>query len=583
MKLASPIRDHLTFLYGPERGNQIWPQLRSLLIKFQARNPHLLENVPSPAQRLTERDVILITYGDQIRDPGQPPLQTLARFLEDELVDFVTGVHLLPFYPYSSDDGFSVIDYRRVNPELGSWDDVAQLGRRFRLMFDAVINHVSRQSRWFLAYVQDEAPYNEYFIEVAPETDLSSIVRPRALPLLTPVETVGGRKYVWTTFSADQIDLNYSNPSTLLDIIDLLLFYVERGAKMIRLDAIAYLWKEPGTPSIHLPQTHHMIKLFRAVLNAVAPRVLLITETNVPHAENVRYFGDGYDEAQLVYQFSLAPLVLNAIQTGNARHLQAWAVDLSPPSPQTTFLNFLASHDGIGLMPARGILTEDEIEALVGQVKTHGGYVSYKTNPDGSQSVYELNISYFDALSDPQAGEPVSLQVQRFMAAQAIMLGLRGVPAIYVHSLLGSRSYHRGVRETGRQRTVNRQKFDKRQLARELADPGSLRSMVFAAYSHLLRQRLAHPAFHPAGLQKVLTSPESIFAWRRTSPDGTQTILCVHNLCASPQSYVIDLADLSGSREFAAHDLVAGLDFQANDAGQLRLALEPYQVLWLKC
>ena len=335
------ICDHLSFLYGKEEAEDLWPQLQARLADFRERNPRWLATVSPPAERLTEVDAVLITYGDQISEPGHSRLQTLAGFLETHLGDAISGVHLLPFYPYSSDDGFSVIDYQQVNPDFGNWDDVARIGQGFRLMFDAVINHISRESAWFQAFLRDEEPYTDYFIVVDPGTDLSQVVRPRALPLLTPVETPSGIKHVWTTFSDDQIDLNYADPQMLLDIIDVLLFYVAQGAEIIRLDAIAYLWKEIGTSCIHLPQTHSVVKLFRAVLDAAAPGVILITETNVPHEENISYFGDplpsgGTDEAQMVYQFPLASLVLHAFHTGDASSLTRWVADLEAP-PSATF------------------------------------------------------------------------------------------------------------------------------------------------------------------------------------------------------------------------------------------------------
>jgi sucrose phosphorylase len=343
------IHDHLIFLYGKHKASHLWSQLEVRLADFMRRYPQLREKALPPSERLSERDAILITYADQIDEPGRPPLQTLADFMDTHLRGVVSGAHLLPFYPYSSDDGFSVIDYRQVNPRLGTWSDVRRLGQHFQLMFDAVINHISRQSDWFQAFLRSQDPHSHYFIVVAPETDLSMVVRPRALPLLAPVETVLGTKYVWTTFSDDQIDLNYANPQVLLEIVGLLLFYVAQGAQIIRLDAIAYLWKEIGTPCIHLPQAHRVVKLFRAVLDAVAPGVLLITETNVPHEENISYFGDllpetgGTDEAQMIYQFPLPPLVMHSVLSGKARVLSEWAASLETPSEQATFFNFTAS------------------------------------------------------------------------------------------------------------------------------------------------------------------------------------------------------------------------------------------------
>jgi len=588
------IIDHLTFLYGPEVAAQMWPRIEARLEQFRQRMAAGAgasgAGTSIPESRLSQLDAILITYGDQIREPGKAPLASLAGFGERYLEGVVSAIHLLPFYPYSSDDGFSVIDYRQVHPEMGDWADVERLGERFGLMFDAVINHISQHSDWFQGYLRCEAPYTDYFITVDPSLDLSNVVRPRALPLLTEVETAQGRKHVWTTFSTDQIDLNYACPEVLYEIVDLLLFYAERGARLIRLDAIAYMWKEIGTPCIHLPQTHRAVKLFRDVFVAAAvltgtPEVAMITETNVPHEENISYFGqplpqgEATDEAQLVYQFPLPPLLMHSLLSGSARALTKWAAGLVQP-PNTTFFNFCASHDGIGVMPARGLLTPDEIQALADAALTHGGRVSYKANADGSQSVYELNISYFDALSDPAADEPLEVQVRRFLVSQAIMLALAGVPGIYVHSLLGSRSWQEGVAETGRNRTINRQKFDRATLEAELADPGSLRSRVYTAYRALLQARAGEPAFDPYGEQRVLDVGEGVFALLRLAEEGGAPVLCLHNVAGETRPVRIDRDEL-GILASAWHDLLTGAVLPASQAG-LSLALPPYTVCWLR-
>jgi sucrose phosphorylase len=590
MTPESRIQDHLVFLYGEGEAGQVWPQLRDRLADFKECNPHLGEMVAGPAERLTERDAILITYGDQISEPGRSPLQSLANFAETHLEDAISGLHLLPFYPYSSDDGFSVIDYWQVNPDIGSWEDLAHLRRSFQLMFDAVINHISRHSPWFQAYLSDVEPYTDYFIEVDPSTDLSGVVRPRALPLLTPVETRGGTQHVWTTFSDDQIDLNYANPHVLLEIIDLLLFYVAQGAEIIRLDAIAYLWKEIGTSCIHLPQTHAVVKLWRAVLDAVAPGVILITETNVPHEENISYFGDllpetgQTDEAQLVYQFSLAPLVLYAFHTGDARPLTAWATNLELPAA-ATFFNFIASHDGTGIRPAEGLLSPDQMQLLVDRTLAYGGRVSYKTNADGSESVYELNITLYDALNDPNRPQ-LDLDVRRFLASQAIMLSLAGVPGIYVHSLFGSRNCCRCVEETGRARSINREKFQRADLEARLADPTSIQHQVFRGYLHLLRQRAMLPAFHPHAAQRVLGLHSALFSLVRSAPSHltsgkVETVLCVVNVSPDQVNVQVDLKEWGLPQVSAWQDLIQG-GVHSLQAGRLALTLDSYQTFWLR-
>lgn len=564
------IQTLLAALYGEPRGAATAVRLLAMLEAFAAR--HGPPRQSAAGERLSEDDVILITYGDQIQAPGQPALQTLGATLEHSFAGIVSGLHLLPFFPFSSDDGFSVIDYRSVDPALGSWADIEYLSRRYRLMVDAVVNHVSASSAWFRAFLAGVPGAEARFHLVEPDTDLRAVTRPRTSPLLTPFATPTGVRHVWTTFSADQIDLNYANPELLLEMTDVLLAYVAHGAQLIRLDAIGYLWKEPGTRCIHLPNTHRVVQLWRAALDLVAPEVLLITETNVPHADNISYFGDGTNEAQLVYQFPLAPLVLHAFASGDATRLSDWARDLAPPSPATAFFNFLASHDGIGVVPASGILQPAEVLALCARVERHGGRVSYKTNPDGSQSPYELNCTWFDALSDPAAAEPQARRVERFCASQAIMLALQGVPGVYIHSLLGSPNHHAGLAATGRFRSLNREKWTRAALEARIADPSRHEGAVLQRMATLIRTRRHERAFHPNGPQQVLALGEAIFALERQSPEGDATVLCLHNVADSPQQVPLTLRR-------AAHDLVGGARYPA---GAQRLQLAPYQVAWLK-
>lgn len=562
-RLRQAIDEKLTALYGEGQAESTFERLRSLLSRFPA--------APQPDRlSLSEADTLVIAYGDHVWREGEAPLVTLRKALK-QLDLAISGVHVLPFFPYSSDDGFSVIDYYQVDPALGSWEDIRALSREFRVMFDSVFNHISARSDWFQAFLRGEAPYSEYFITVDPSVDLSLVTRPRTLPLLTPFDTAHGRKYVWTTFSDDQIDLNFANPDVLLAVLDVLLFYVEQGAQLIRLDAIAFLWKRIGTTCIHLPETHLIIQLMRDLLDIVAPQVILVTETNVPHHENISYFGDGYNEAQMVYQFPLPPLILHTLHAGDAERLTEWAATIERVSERTTFFNFTASHDGIGVRPVTGILTDDELNALVERTKAHGGFVSYKNNPDGTQSPYELNITYFDAITHPDvtAAQP-DLAVDRFIVSQAIMLAFIGVPGIYLHSLLGSRNDHIGVNETGRYRSINREKLNADVLLAELNDESSLRAQVFTRYRQLLAARAAEPAFHPLGGQKVLNLHPQVFALERFSPDGESRVLALHNI--SGERVSVNLP------EGRCGDLVSGQQHEA----AAELVLNPFQVCWLK-
>jgi len=562
------IQEKLQILY-PKQADET-------LAKLKARIDQHPKASKQEAFPVTEQDVILITYGDQVQDGDQNPLAVQHEFLKDTIHPTVNSVHLLPFFPYSSDDGFSVIDYKAVNPEHGTWEDITAMGDDFKLMFDAVFNHISAQSEWFQAFLRDEEPYKDYFVVMSPDVDLSQVVRPRALPLLTPVETPSGIKHVWTTFSDDQIDLNIMNPDVLVEMIDILLFYVEKGAKLIRLDAIAFLWKIAGTTSIHLEQTHLVIQIMRDALEMVAPDVLIITETNVPHEENISYFGDGTNEAHMVYQFPLPPLILHTMTTGDSTKLSQWAHDLEPVGKQTSFFNFIASHDGIGLRPVTGILSDDEIQTLVDVAQSHGGRVSFRNQSDGTQSPYELNINYFDAINPPDLVDSLpEVAVQRFIVSQAIGLCLAGVPGIYFHSLFGSRNYADGVEQTGRNRTINREKLQRDALQTVLADTSSLRSQVFSAYMNLISIRREQPAFHPIADQKIHMLDSSVVVVERHNTDTNDRIIAVNNVTNQSQRIQIPV------NHNQWRDLIQLQDYQVTD-GLLEIELEPYQIAWLK-
>ncbi|MEC9489752.1 MAG: sugar phosphorylase, partial [Halanaerobiales bacterium] len=570
------LKEKLNFIYGEQKTAEFYPELEDFILEFAAEHPELRKQDQGSA-RLSEKDSVVICYGDHIQTEGEPPLQTLNNFFKNHLDSSISTIHLLPFFPYSSDDGFAVIDYKQVNPEFGNWSDIEAISENFSLMFDAVINHISSESKWFKKYKKQEGKYANYFIEADPEKDYSMVTRPRAKPLLTEVETAAGKKHVWTTFSPDQIDLNFKETEVLLEIIDVLLFYAAQGAEIIRLDAIAYLWKEIGTSCIHLLETHKIIQLFKEIFKLVAPATLILTETNVPHEENISYFGQGVDEADMVYNFTLPPLVLYSFLEEDASRLTEWAASLEELEAGNYYFNFLASHDGVGLRPVEGILTENQIKDVVKKVKAKGGLVSYKTNSDGSKSPYEINVSYVDAVRDQD--KKIKLQVKQFMASQAIMLALQGIPGIYLHSLLGSENYEQGVEETGAKRRINREKLDRGRLLNELNKEGSFRKQVFDSYRELLKLRQKNKAFAPASPQKILELDPNVFAVQRG--EAEQKITALTNVSAEVIELEIKADLIKAGNKSALRDIIKKEDYKIeNDILYLKLA--PYQNRWLK-
>ncbi|POP44373.1 sugar phosphorylase [Superficieibacter electus] len=514
-----------------------------------------------------ESDVVLITYADQFHHVDQKPLPVFNHFYQKWFKSVFSHVHLLPFCPWSSDDGFSVVDYHRVAPETGDWEDIDDLKTQAKLMFDFVCNHMSAKSEWFQNYLQQKPGFENFFIEMDPETDLSAVTRPRALPLLTPFTLADGSvRHLWTTFSEDQIDLNYACPEVLLKMVDVLLHYLLQGADYIRLDAVGFMWKTPGTCCIHLEKTHQLIKLFRAIADDVAPGTVIITETNVPHKDNISYLGNGKDEAHMVYQFSLPPLVLHAVHRQDATALCRWAQSLVLPGDKTTWFNFLASHDGVGLNPLRGILPENDILQLVDTLQKEGALINWKNNPDGSRSPYEVNVTYMDALS--RRDDTDDQRLARFILAHAILLSFPGVPAVYIQSILGSRNDYAGVEKLGYNRAINRQKYDAGEMEQSLFASQSLRSRAYHLLSQLIVLRRQNKAFHPDSQFAIQTLNSSVMQITRTASNGEE---------------ITALFNISDHQQCIEAKVKGGFDLiNKHVVMDTSITLQPWQVIWIK-
>lgn len=522
----------------------------------------------------SEHDALLITYGNSVQDGLHKPLDLLHDFLLCYMKGVVNGVHILPFFPYTSDDGFAVSDFRAVNPQLGDWPDINRIGSEFHLMSDLVLNHVSSQGAWFNAYRQGQHPYNKFFFEASPDDDLSMVVRPRTTPLLQEVETSDGIKHVWCTFSHDQIDLDFRNPEVLLEFLRIIRLHVENGVRIIRLDAVAFLWKVAGTSSIHLPQTHAVVKLMRMLCDYAAETIILLTETNVPKAENLSYFGNR-DEAHAIYNFPLPPLILHAVMSGSAKYLSKWSRGMPPAQLGCAYLNFTASHDGIGMRPAEGVLPAEEQTKVIDTVKEIGGLVSMRALPDGGEAPYELNTTFFAATGRTFAGED-DHHLARFICSQTIVMSMEGIPAFYIHSMLGTANDHEQVAHRGMNRAINRHRWDYPTLEALLADAETHHAKVLHALSERLRLRARQSAFHPNATQFTMVLDDRVFGVWRQSIDRAQSIFALHNVSAD--SVEISPVAINLIEDEKWTDLLSG---EAIDPGAEAITLAPYQCRWI--
>lgn len=578
----------LSRLYGEDTAKEYMPELERICRVYYAyKTEEMLERTKTlnPKNLFTEEDVILITYGDLIREEGASPLTTLSKFCGLYLKQTINTLHILPFFPYSSDRGFAIEDFETVDPELGSWKDIEDLASRYKLMFDGVINHVSSKSRWFQRFLDGTPHYKDFFISYDSYDDLTSeersaIFRPRTTDILTKFHTIDGEKHIWSTFSKDQIDLNYKNPEVLVRVIEILLLYARKGAVIIRLDAVTFLWANPGTSCANLEETHMIVKVFRDILDLVAPHVSIITETNIPHEDNISYFGNGSDEAHMVYNFALPPLVLHTFYTKDTTRLNEWAESLKPPSETTAYFNFLDSHDGVGLMAVKDLLSHDEIKFVIQRAREHGGYISYKTDKDGQEVPYEINITWFNALCREDGTPHTDLQVDKFIASRAMALALQGVPGIYLHSFFGTRNDIDVVSCPISKREVNRKALDYNTLTKAIDDPDTLTSKIIRKLNSIISLRTKQSAFHPNGAQKILKVKPEIFAVLRTSPNEDQHILSLINITDDEIQIAIPLREVQVLKQ-EWYDLISQDKHTFKDEN-ISLTLKPYDIVWLE-
>lgn len=530
---------------------------------------------PQPfSNHWSEEDIILITYGDSIINEKEAPLKTLKHFLDNTIKSSINSVHILPFFPYSSDDGFAVIDYSSVNESLGTWDDIEAISQDYRLMSDLVINHCSSRSVWFDNFIKGHGTGHDFFFTALPDDDLSEVVRPRTSPLLKEAETGDGKKFVWCTFSHDQVDFDFRNPEVLKAFVSIIKQYLNRGVRIFRFDAIAFLWKVVGSTSINLPETHEVVRLLRTLIEAAQHDAIIITETNIPNTQNLTYFGNA-NEAHGIYNFSLPPLLLNTLLTGNCLYLKRWLMSMPPAQDGTMYFNFIASHDGIGLRPAEGLLNEEEISSLVNTIEGFGGKTSWRTAANGERHPYEMNISLYDAMQGTVDGKD-QWNFERYICAHTIMLALEGVPGIYIHSLIGTQNDYEKLANTHHNRSINRHRWDENTLNQALEDENLHHQQVLSTLKTLLSIRTKQPAFHPNATQFTLHFGLQLFGFWRQSKDRKHSVFSISNISNQPLS--LPLSELNLIITESWYELISGTEIT-----ELTTSIEllPYQTVWI--
>ena len=519
---------------------------------------------------ISEKTSLVISYGDNIYSSQSSSMKIFQKFFQKNLEKLFDTIHFLPFYPSSSDSGFAVKDHYQIDRKIGNWSDLKKISKSKKIMADVVINHASARGLWFKNFLKRKKPGKDYFLTVNSKFNTSKVVRPRDHKLLKKIKIFEKNDYLWRTFSPDQIDLNFKNPSVLLRFIKIIIYLINNGVTIFRLDAIAYLWKQNGTKCINLSQTHEIIKLLRVVTSLLNVQTLIITETNLPEKENLSYFGKN-NEANWVYNFSLPPLLIHAFLFENSSYLNQWSRKLPSTKHGNCYLNFIASHDGIGIRPTEGILNEKTLGSFLKRLKKNGSKFSYRKVQNKSKKVYEANITVFDALRKSDFDPKGLFFLERYVSAHAIMISFEGIPAIYFNSLFGKSNDEAKYIITGNNRDVNRYKWNFNNITTKLRDKKSKQSIFYRNIGALLEIKRKQKAFHPNASRININLGPKIFCFKRISKDKKQSIICMTNLSSKIQTP--NFKKIGSYRDL----LNSNLKFR----GGTSLILKPFQTVWL--
>ncbi len=520
---------------------------------------------------ISEKTSLIICYGDAVYSNEKSSIKVFQSFFQKNLKKYFDTIHFLPFYPSSSDSGFAVKDHYKIEKKIGNWSDLKKISKFNNIMADVVINHSSARGLWFKNFLKRKKPGKDYFLTVNSKFNTSKVVRPRDHKLLKKIKIFNKSDYLWRTFSPDQVDLNFKNPSVLLRFIKIMIHLINNGITIFRLDAIAYLWKENGTKCINLRQTHEIIKLLRIISDHLNVETIIITETNLPEKENLSYFGKN-DEANWIYNFSLPPLLMHAFLFENNSYLNKWSKDLPETKLGTNYLNFIASHDGIGIRPTEGILNKKSLNNFLKRLKKNGSKFSYRKVHNKSKKVYEANITVFNALKKSDYDPKGKFFLERYVAAHAVMISFEGIPAIYFNSLFGKSNDEAKYVITGNNRDVNRYKWNYKNITNKLKDNKTKQNIFYSNIVNLLSIRRKQKAFHPNGKRQNINLGSKLFCFKRVSVDKKQSIICITNLSSKNQTAKLQ-------KEFLNYRDLLNLKTKFKD--KKLLILKPFQTVWL--
>lgn len=424
--------------------------------------------------------IMLITYADSL---GKN-LNELGCILNSHFKDAIGGVHILPFFPSSADRGFAPMTYEEVDPSFGTWDDIKSLGENFYLMYDFMINHISGSSEYFKDFQKnkDNSKYADFFIRYKDfwpngepsqeDIDLIYKRKPRA-PYVDVNFEDGTTEKIWCTFDSEQVDLNINSKVTQNFIQDTLVNMVTNHASLIRLDAFAYATKKAGTNCFFIePDTWELLDYVQSILKPL--NVEILPEIHEHYSIQMKLAEKGF----WIYDFALPMIMLYSLYSGSNKRLIPW-LKMSPKKQFTT----LDTHDGIGVVDVKDLLTDEEVELTRESLFSKGANVKkiYNTTAYNNLDIYQVNCTYYSALGNND---------DAYILARAIQFFAPGIPQVYYVGLMAGENDLELLEETKVGRNINRHYYTKEEVT------DNLERSVMQRLLKLMEFRNSYPAFN---------------------------------------------------------------------------------------
>lgn len=562
-RIISEIRNTLKMVYEQDYAKAL-KEIEVLIKKYGAS-----EDLEKTSFKNSE--AFLFAAPNVLQGNAAKPLENLLDFVQGNCKGMFSTLHVLPFCTNAKPNSTAVVNFTVAEPRLGDFTDFTKKKYDFKFMADVELNHISIKSAWLHSYLDDEEGFENLFMPVWQDFDYTSVYSDGHQPYFEQQQKIhhGRPMLLLSTQGEGVVDLNYADYRTFIRVLDVILFYAVKKFDAIRFLDADYIWKDPSFDWEGHLKGHCLLKIIRLVMDIVNPDIALAVANPRKRGTAFSYLGSGRDEMQFIYNEALPALLVHAVLNGNSRRLSRWVLSLETGSTFTSLLNATASYDEIDVKPLEGILPKASIESLARSALENGGQVEYYQREDGIKAPEKLHVGYMDILR--KKGDTDDLLIKRFMATQAIQAILPGIPAVYLHALVGSVNYiDADISEMPRWVLSTHKSLNINELVDELNNPKSMRAHVFNLYSQMLRIRNQQPAFNPrAGFEVAVIDP-SVFTLRRYALK--QTIWTFTNTSTGYRRVSLD--SLGYFAEFV--DLISGKECKSN-----QIELGPYEYLWL--